>query len=234
MEQDIKITEEYVAILKRYKYYILTIVAVGMALSIVVSKILPSIYLSSATILIEQHDVPEDIVKSIVTDYAEQRIQIINQRIMTLENLNNIINKFNLYPTEREEQWSTQSIVGLMKENIHMEMVGGEQIIDPRTSKPIQPTIAFAVSFENESPEIAQQVTNELANLYLTENIKQRASIVEGATSFLEQETNRLRDEITQLEAKMAQFKEKNASNLPGRGRRILNEWIVQSNSLLK
>ena len=216
MDQEISVIEEYVAILKRYKYYMLAIVAVGFTLSIMVANSLPSIYKSTATILIEQPGVPNDIVKSIVTDYAQQRIQVIHQKIISSENLSAIINKFDLYQKEREEEWSNQSLVGLLRENIVMEMVGGEEVIDPKTSKSIQPTVAFAVSFENESPETAQQVANELAKLYLNENIKERTKIVEDTNSFLEQETNRLRDEITQLEAKLAKFKEKNASNLPG------------------
>ena len=104
MEQEINIIEEYIAILKRYKYYILAIVQLGFTLSIIVANSLPSIYKSTATILIEQHGVPDDIVKSMVTDYAEQRLQIIHQKIMSSENLNNIINKFDLYKEEREEQ----------------------------------------------------------------------------------------------------------------------------------
>lgn len=234
MEQEINVIEEYTAILIRYKYYILAIIAVGFTLSIVVANSLPSIYKSTATILIEQQEVPEDIVKSMVPNYAEQRLQIINQKIMSSDNLNNIINKFNLFQKEREEQWSTHSISGLMRDNINMEMIGGVEVIDPKTSKPIQPTIAFAVSFESESPEIAQQVANELVNLYLNENIKQRAKIVEGTTSFLEQETNRLRDEITLLEAKLAKFKEKNASNLPGQSQANLDRMDRAEQQLIE
>jgi len=234
MEQQINIVEEYIAILKRYKYYILVIAAVGFTLSIIVANSLPSIYKSTATILIEQHGVPDDIVKPVVTDYAEQRLQIIHQKIMSSDNLNNIIGKFDLYKEEREENWSPQSIIDMMRENIDMEMVGGEAIIDQRTAKLIQPTIAFALSFESQSPEIAQQVANELVRLYLNENIKQRAKIVEGATSFLAQETNRLRDEITLLEAKLAKFKEKNASNLPGQSQANLDRLDRSEQQLIE
>ena len=90
------------------------------------------------------------------------------------------------------------------------------------------------MSFESESPEIAQQVANELVNLYLNENIKQRAKIVEGATSFLAHETNRLRDEITLLEAKLAKFKEKNASNLPGQSQANLDRMDRAEQQLIE
>jgi uncharacterized protein involved in exopolysaccharide biosynthesis len=215
MEQEIKIVDEYRAILKRYKYTMMAIIVIGLAISIIFAKSLPSIYKSTATILIEQKEIPDNIVQSMVTDYAEQRLQIINKKLMSSENLNNIINRLNLYQQEREEGWSGQSVVDLMRENISMEMIGGEQTLDPKTGKLIQPTVAFSLSFQSESPESAQQVANELVSLYLNENIKQRAKIVEGATSFLEQETNKLRDEVSSLEIKLAKFKEKNAANLP-------------------
>ncbi len=55
---------------------------------------------SAGTILIEQQEVPEDFVQSAVSSYADQRVQMIGQRVMTSTNLLGIIRKFGLYPVE--------------------------------------------------------------------------------------------------------------------------------------
>lgn len=215
-EQDFKVSLEYIAILERYKYHIFTIAMVGLILSSLIAIKLPHMYKSTASILINQESMPDDIVKAMVTNYAEQRIQIINQKIMSSESLKKIINKFNLYSDEREKS-SIHSIVNLMREDTHMDMIGGDQIIDPRSGKPIRPTIGFEISFDSQSPIIAQQIASELVNLYLSANIKQREGVIKGATKFLEQETNKLRNKVSMFETKLAKFKEKNAANLPDR-----------------
>ncbi len=215
MDQEFKFTQEYIAILKHYKYTILSITTVGLILSVIAVFQLPHIYQSTASILIEQEGIPQNIVQSMVTDYVEQRIQIINQKIMSSENLKNIINKFNLYEEERQEG-DINNIVKAMREDIHIEMLEGSiegMESDPKTGS--AQSVGFSLSFEAKSPKAAYQVTQELVNLYLNENIKQRTKVVEGTTSFLAQESNKLREEVTLLEAKLAKFKEVNASNLP-------------------
>jgi uncharacterized protein involved in exopolysaccharide biosynthesis len=126
-----------------------------------------------------------------------------------------MINKFNLYEEDKEKS-SIRSIVEKMRENTHMDMIGGETIIDPRTGKPVKPTVGFEISFDSKLPEVAQQIASVFVTLYLNHNLKYRAQLVEGATSFLDQETKKLRSEISELEKKLAEFKEKNAGNLPG------------------
>lgn len=240
MEQEFKFTQEYIAILKRYKYTILSIVTVGLILSIAIALQLPHVYQSTATILIEQEGIPENIVQSMVTDYVEQRIQIINQKIMSSDNLRKIINKFNLYP---DQQADSQGIISTMRDDIDIEMlegmIEGMKGADPR-ERASQSSIGFTLAFEHQSPVVAQQVTQELVKLYLDENIKQRTKIVEGTTAFLAQQSNKLRDEINELETKLAKFKEANAANLPELSQYNLNrvehidQQLVEINSSIR
>jgi uncharacterized protein involved in exopolysaccharide biosynthesis len=209
---------EYIAIFKRYKYIILSIVITGLILSVLVAINLPHMYKSTATILINQEGMPENVVKSMITNYAEQRIEVINQKIMSSKNLAQIINELDLYKEERKKNKSNiNDILKTMRTNTHMEMLGGKKITDPRSGKLIQPTIGFTLSFDNKSPKIAQKVTDKLVNLYFNENIKQRSKIIEGATTFLELETNKLGKKVSILEKKLARFKKINAKNLPDR-----------------
>ena len=54
--------------------------------------------------LIEQQEIPQDLVRSMVTSFADQRIQVISQRVLTNANLSSIIEKYNLYAKDREDK----------------------------------------------------------------------------------------------------------------------------------
>ena len=57
--------------------------AIGSAMAVALG--LPAIYKSRAVILIEQQDIPQDLVRSLVTSYADQRIQVISQRCSPMQ-----------------------------------------------------------------------------------------------------------------------------------------------------
>ena len=75
----------------------------GVLLVAILAAVLwPPTYRSTGTILIEQQEVPTDFVRSAVTSYADQRVQVISQRVMTSTNLLSIIEKYGLYSQVRD------------------------------------------------------------------------------------------------------------------------------------
>ncbi len=70
----------------------LSCMGAGILITLLLAMLLPARYQSSATILIEQQELPVDLVRSTVTSYADQRVQIISQRVMTTETLLKVIN----------------------------------------------------------------------------------------------------------------------------------------------
>ncbi len=213
MENDNKGMQEYIALVKRNKKDMLR-VALGIFFFVtLIAILLPSIYKSSATVLIEQQEIPEDLVRSTVTSYAGERIQVISQRIMSSDNLKRIIEKFDLYHEGRKSKGDTY-FMEQMRDAIELEMISAE-VIDPKSGRPAEATIAFQISFEDESPKIAQEVTNELVTLYLDENIKRRTQSAEDATRFLKLQGDKVREQISKLELKLKEFKERNAGSLP-------------------
>ena len=89
---------DYLDILKRRKWSLMLPVLIIVIIVAVVAVMLPSVYRSTATILIEEQDIPQDFVMTTVTSYAEQRMQQLNQRIMSFSRLVEIIERFGLYP----------------------------------------------------------------------------------------------------------------------------------------
>jgi len=175
--------------------------------------LLPSIYKSSTTILIEGQQIPTEFVRTTVTSFAEERIQIITQRIMSRARLLEIINRFNLYPSLKKRR-TTEEIIHIMRDDIELETISAD-VIDSRTGRQTQATIAFTLSYQGKAAEVIQRVTNVLASLYLEENLKTRERQAKDTSHFLEQEITSLSAHLNKLEKKIASFKEKHMTDLP-------------------
>lgn len=173
----------------------------------------PPTYRSTGTILIEQQEVPVDLVRSMVSSYADQRIQVINQRVMTTENLMRIIDRYELYPEDRRTQ-PREALLQRMRDDIAFSMISAD-VVDPRLGRPTKATIAFSVSYDHRSPQTAAKVANEITTLYLNENLASRKQLADDAATFLTSEANRLSEQIAELDSKLATFKEQHVNSLP-------------------
>ncbi len=205
--------DDYSAILRRRRWSFLVPAIVVLAASVAVAFGLPSVYRSKATILVEQQDIPAELVQSTVTSYAGERIELVSQRVMTTENLGRIIEQHDLYP-ELRAAFDLPTAVAQMRTDTTREMITA-QFSDPRSGRPTSTTIAFAVSFESPSPVLAQKVTEDIASLYLEENLRGRTRTAQESTNFLEQESRKLGAEIEELEERISRFKEKYGDRLP-------------------
>jgi len=213
MSAELKTLSDYINALDRQKWRALGVFAIVFIVAAGVAFGLTSTYKSRATILIEQQQIPEDLVRSTITSYADQRIQVISQRVMTRLNLIEIIKEFDLYPELRKRE-PIEVVLEKLRDDISMQTVSAD-VVDPRNGRPVQATIAFTLAYEHESPKLAQKVTNNIVSLYLKENLKSRSETVSETSEFLEEETKRLNKEISELERKLAVFKKENVNRLP-------------------
>ena len=203
----------YLTILKRRRWYFLLPAAFVMLIALITAVVWPPSFKSSATILIEEQDVPRDLVQSTVTSFAAERLQVITQRVMTTDNLVDIIKTFDLYPKQRETI-PINTVAADMRESLLFDLVSAD-VVDPRSGRPTEATIAFNISFEYRSPKVAQLVVNELVTLYLQANKEVRNTKAAETTQFLEGEVARYSEEVRKLEQKVAAFKAQYAGNLP-------------------
>jgi polysaccharide chain length determinant protein (PEP-CTERM system associated) len=179
----------------------------------IVAVSLPSVYRSSTTILIEEQEIPKEFVTSTVTSYADQRIESINRRITSFARLLDIIERLDLYP-EMKGTHTIDEMVATMAGDISLEPIRTE-LIDHRTGRLVDTTIAFELAYEGRDPDVVQQVANVLATLFLEENIKERVQKVEETSSFLEGEIAKIQGELSDVESRIASFKQKHMNELP-------------------
>src|SRR5271169_2548485 len=93
---------EYLAVIRRHKVQIFAVSTVFAAVAAVVAIALPPVYRSTATILVQEQEIPPDLVKSTITSFADERIQVISQQIMTRAMLLRLIDKYGLYEKYRQ------------------------------------------------------------------------------------------------------------------------------------
>jgi succinoglycan biosynthesis transport protein ExoP len=200
--------------LRRRKWIGLAVGFVGVCGAVAIALMWPPIYQSTATILIEEPDVPRDLVKSTVSTYADQRLQVIEQRVMTNQNLSDIIDRFGLFAgalatTPRSE------LINSLRNKIDLEVLSADFVSSKQRNNQPQATIAFTVSYIDQDPRIAQQVASRITDLYLAENVQTRTEKAAGTTDFLTQQLVRLSQDVQDSEKKLTEFKTKNSGTLP-------------------
>jgi polysaccharide biosynthesis transport protein len=213
MDVNAKAVGDYIKVVKRRKWSLLIPFLVVFLLAAIVAILLPPIYRSSSTILIEDQEVPRELVMATVTSYAEQRLQSITQRVMSTTKLLEVINRFNLYPEERQKM-TVEEVIEKMRKDIKFTTINAD-VVDRRTGTPKVATIAFTLSYDGKNPQLVSQVANVLASLYLEENLKAREQQTAGTSRFLGEEADTIKKELLALEARIAAFKEKNVEALP-------------------
>src|SRR5271168_1229589 len=182
-------------------------------LTIVVAVIWPPTYRTGATILIEQQEIPQELVRSAISSFADQRVQVISQRVMTTQNLMSLIERYDLYPDIRESK-PREVLLQKMRNDISLKMISAD-VIDPRSGRPTQATIAFTVSYRNQSPDLTLKVANELTTLYLNENLTSRTQMAEQTTAFFAEEAAKQQARIVELDRQLADYKQKHQDSLP-------------------
>jgi capsular polysaccharide biosynthesis protein len=191
--------EHYLAIAKRRPFHFLIPFLLALLLGSLLIAVQRPIYRAEGKILVESQDIPKDLVRPTITDSADQRIQIIKQRILTRDNLLQIVRKFGLFP--REQRWMSESqLLDLMKARTELKLVDLQLPIQL-----LQNTIAFTLSFDYENSGIAGQVANEFLTRILNDDVINRTNRAAETTRFMEQEAKRLQGAVSAIETKITE-----------------------------
>jgi polysaccharide chain length determinant protein (PEP-CTERM system associated) len=185
---------------------VLTVFVVVTAGTIVVTSRMPDLYKSDTLILVDPQRVPESYVKATVTGDIRSRLSTLSQQILSVTRLQKIIDALNLYPTEKKTL-AREDVIALMRRHIS---VGTESSFG--ASQDLQ---AFRIGFSGEDPRLVAQVANELASLFIEENLKAREQQATGTTEFLQNQLLETRKSLEAQEAKLKDFRLKHLGEMP-------------------
>jgi uncharacterized protein involved in exopolysaccharide biosynthesis len=193
----------YIAILRRRIHFLLVPFFVVLVGGFVVVMALPPLYVAEGRLLVESQQIPTDLVRPTITASAKERIQVIEQRVMTRENMLAIVEKYQMFASKRQSLSGTQ-LLDLMRQRTRLTPFELDQ-----ARRRSDLTIALTVAFEYEDPEIARRVANDLLTLILNEDARNRTSRAQETTKFLSKEVKKLEDELGATEAQIAELKKR-------------------------
>jgi succinoglycan biosynthesis transport protein ExoP len=196
--------QQYVDVIRRRHMYFLIPFFLGWLVVWSASWVLPSRYKSGTLILVEQPSMPKDYVTPNVTDDLQSRLQSITQQILSRTRLLHIIEELNLYADKRG-RLNPDELVERMRKDIEIELV--RDTLNRITS--------FNIFYTAHDPHVAQHVTGELTNLFISENLELRQQKSEDTTKFLEQQLETARQTLAEQEEKVRVFKDQHLGELP-------------------
>src|SRR2546428_6800500 len=123
----------------RRKWLAILVFLVPFAVPLSLAKALPNLYRSTATLLVERPQVAETFVKSSVSSELETRLQTISQEILSRSQLQELIDRHDLYPEFRKRA-TPEEAVKRMRLDISMAFTGRDiRMESPAGIPPVAP-----------------------------------------------------------------------------------------------
>ncbi|MAY85460.1 MAG: lipopolysaccharide biosynthesis [Pseudooceanicola sp.] len=192
----------YLRLFLRRLHWFLLIAVVVSAVSVIAAFSLPPAYVSQTRLIVEASQIPDELAPSTVRVSGLERLQIIEQRLMTRPNILAIANRLNVL--QDQSSMTPDEIVEAMQARTRIRSQAGRD----------QATL-MTISFEARTARLAAQVLNEYLSLIQQSDIDIRQGRAGQTLEFFEAEVQRLEQQLQEQSAKILAFKNENLSALP-------------------
>jgi uncharacterized protein involved in exopolysaccharide biosynthesis len=196
----------YDVLKRRALYFAIPFLAV-LTVGSLIAAFWPAKYVAQGTILVQSQEIPSDLVRPTIAALANDRIQIIEQRVMTRDNLLTIAKKYGLKSGWLDRVSGTEIVDFIRKRTI---IKPSEQRLETRKKE----AIAFTVGFEYERADIATKVANELVTMLLSEDVRSRTEFAAQTTRFLGQEVTRVEKQLASIDAQIVALRKSRPGSL--------------------
>jgi polysaccharide chain length determinant protein (PEP-CTERM system associated) len=205
---------EYAKIAWKRKWLIvLPAIAIATAVSWVVFQ-LPDLYESSTLIVVKPSTLPNTVVPTITEDSLTRQISSIAQVVTSRSSLEPLIQKYDLYKTERERGEPMEMLVDYMRQSINVEVNTSRNDI----------TNGFNITYRGRNARTTQAVTAELASKYIDEQTKNTINSTTSAKQFIDQQVNQTKEELDAVDRQRLDFMQKNVGNLPSEAASLVGQ----------
>ncbi|MEL6196271.1 MAG: Wzz/FepE/Etk N-terminal domain-containing protein [Pseudomonadota bacterium] len=204
-ERPIDLRDYIDAVLRRWFLFVVLVPLCGV-LGVFVAYVLPPVYSAEAKVLVESQAISADLVSSTVTANAAERLRIIEQRLLTRNNLLQLVERLDLFSDDPDI--TPTGKVDQLREGTEIQSIASGR----REAN----VTAFTISYRSSDPREAAAVVNEFVSMALAQNVQARSERAAETTDFFEAESNRLSAELLELESEITEFKRLNSRSLPG------------------
>ncbi len=218
---------DYLGMLRRHALLATAIIMVGSVISVLVASLVPGIYESSSIIQVVPQDISQNLVPSAFNDYAGQKIERIRQRVLTRDNILEIAQRYHLYGVDHNA--TASDVVSAFNRDVSVDLINSKDTVRNWQTNPV---IAFSVSFRGRNSWVVNKVDNDLATLFLNENVRVGIARANEATRFLNQAANDLLAQLDDAGRKIADFKAQNSASLPENKDVLLSAYQAAESNL--
>lgn len=196
---------EYFKMAKHRKWQIiLPALAVFLAVFWVVRG-LPNVYSSTTFLTLTPPAISEKVAPSLTDEDLSQRLQSINQTVLSRSSLEPMVGKFNLFEDERSAGVPIERIVDRMKSNIYVVPEKAEN----------EKVVGFRITFRDRSPQTARDVAAELAGKYVTAQNIESTQSAETTREFIDNQMSQAKSNLDSLEKQRLDIMMRNVETLP-------------------
>lgn len=196
---------EFYQMLKRRKWLIvLPMLTMTAAIGYVVYK-LPSIYESTSLLTLKPPTISSTYAPTLSDEDLSQRLQTINQEVLSRSSIEPMIVKYNLFEFERGNGMDQSMIVDKMRKNITVEPEKGDN----------EKVAAFRISYKDRTPAAARNVTAELASKYVNAQVIAATQQGEMTKDFIDKQLTEAKNNLDLLEKQRLGVMTQNVETLP-------------------
>lgn len=196
---------EFIRLLKRRKWFILLpVITMTAAIGYVVYK-LPSVYESKTLLTVKPPQISDKVVQSLSDEDLSQRLQTINQEVLSRSSLEPMVTKYDLFKSERNSGMDMALIVDKMRKNI---------VVEPEKNDH-EKLAAFRISYRDRDPAATRGVTAELAAKYVNAQVLASTQSAETTRDFLQKEHDSAKNELNLIEQERLKLMMQNVETLP-------------------
>lgn len=190
---------------RRWRWMLWATLACAIVTSTVV-LLLPQSYEANARLLFSSQRIPEDFVRSTLSESVDEQVNAMIGEVMSRESLEQVVATHGLAVD-----------AGLDPETARIELREATEIAPERlvTADRREPSYIYLVTVTWHDPRVAADITNDLVDRFITAHADRRGRQVRLATDFLRRGRENAEAELGSQSAQITEFKEEFRGELP-------------------
>ena len=202
--------QDYADIARRHLGWLLGPVFGGLVIACVIAFLLPNVYVSQAALRIAPSQISEQLIPSVVNQLMVDRINQMQQDILSRTSLSELIQRpdLNLYRSELDRKPLEDVIEKMRTKDIKigiMSMAGQGN----------RPASAFSISFAYPDRVKAQRVVQALVTKFTESNVSSQRTQTVVTTEFISDELQQAKAEVEKASNTLTDFRVHNSGRLP-------------------
>ncbi|MDY6903926.1 MAG: hypothetical protein SWH61_04495 [Thermodesulfobacteriota bacterium] len=163
---------------------------------------MPNLYQSSASIIFQEQNINPSRMSPDEEMRIEEMVNTVTQQVLSRKNLEQIINRFDLYPSMRQNV-PIENVMKRMRES------------DVSVNVARRRGNVFSVSYQGKDPQTVKKVTDTLAVKFIEENMRMREERAKERATYIREELQMSKEKLRKKEAQMRDYKQQYYNEMP-------------------